>query len=118
MIPSWLFSIRPTLPSALLVWGSICLLVLLCMGAGLATHFLLLSAPSLLQHWRGWRERRRYHLTLAEWDSRKQIGMPLCHTERLAYELEDPEWWDELEELTWPHGEWLDEITGRWRGQP
>ena len=52
MIPSWLFPILAALPSALLVWGSICLLVLLCMGAGLATHFLLISAPSLLRRWR------------------------------------------------------------------
>lgn len=118
MIPSWLFPILAAPPSALLVWGSICLLLLLSIGAGMATHFLLISIPSLLQRWREWRERRHYGLSMAEWDSRRQIGMPLCHTERLAYELEDPEWWDELEELIWPYGEWLDEITGRWRRQP
>lgn len=33
---------------------------------------------------RGWLERRRYHLSLAEWDSRKQVGMELHHCENLA----------------------------------
>ena len=51
MIPGWLFPILAALPSALLVWGSICLLVLLGHGR-LATHFLLISAPSLLRRWR------------------------------------------------------------------
>ena len=131
MIPSWLFPILAALPSALLVWGSISLLVLLAMGAGLATHFLLISAPSLLRRWRhvpmavvrtaadlarmgaSWvtalprrlkerKERRRYHLSLAEWDTRKQLHVPLTHPENVdgsdeAAESGDfPLWLDEL----------------------
>lgn len=65
--------------------------------------------------------RKRYELDLAEYDTRIQIGMPVGHPERLAYNLEGPtlaldrsergrnaEQWDDLEAGPdlWPDGEW------------
>lgn len=64
---------------------------------------------------REWRERLYFGLSRAEWDSRIQIGMSLWHTERLAYHLPNPGQWDEWEERTWPHGEWVGEIEAYWR---
>lgn len=67
----------------------------------------------------------RAGLDEAEYDARIQIGMPLRHLERLAYNLEGPllaldrsvrdrnaEQWDELEAGPdlWPGGEWVDVI--------
>ena len=48
------------------------------------------------------KERRRYHLSLAEWDSRQQLHVPLTHPENVdgsdeAAEAGDfPLWLDEL----------------------
>jgi hypothetical protein len=37
-----------------------------------------------MNRFRTWRERRRYHLSLAEWDSRKTIRVPLAYPENIA----------------------------------
>lgn len=57
-------------------------------------------------------QREHYGLDLAEYDARIKIGMPLGHLERLAYNLPNPEEWDEREAGPdlWPDGEWVDVI--------
>jgi hypothetical protein len=75
----------------------------------------LSTLARLLERRQGRRERRRYGLSMAEWDCRKKIGMSLWHTERLAYHLPNPEWWDDLEDEIWPDGEWTDVIEEHWR---
>jgi hypothetical protein len=62
---------------------------------------------------RGWLERRRYHLSMAEWDSRKQLGMALNHSERLVYDSPMEGWWALRDEL-WPDG-WAHVIEDFWR---
>jgi hypothetical protein len=62
---------------------------------------------------RGWLERRHYHLSMAEWDSRKQLGMVLHHSERLVYEG-PMEGWLALREELWPDG-WAHVIEEFWR---
>jgi hypothetical protein len=67
-------------------------------------------------------QRERFHLDPAEYDARIQIGMPLGHLERLAYNLEGPllaldrsergrnaGQWNDLEAGPdlWPGGEWV-----------
>ncbi len=112
MIPSWLVSLCAHISPTVLVLGSAALMGMLSLACASGAFLLLFGWPL-----KGWRERRRYHLTMAEWDARKQVGMPLTHTERLAYDLADPEWWDDLEATTWPRGEWVQEIRARRRGQ-
>jgi len=109
MIPGWLASLCAQANSTVLVLGSACLLLIFALVSACATWLLLFGWPQA----KGWRERRHYHLPMAEWDARKQTGMPLTHPERLAYELGDPEWWDDLEEVLWPHSEWVQEIQDR-----
>jgi hypothetical protein len=116
MIPGWAFPILAHINSVVLVLGSTCLLLMFAVGSALATGLLMLGPAPLRQRWKGWRERRRYGLSLAEWDSRKQIGMPLDHTERLAYDLDDPDMWDDLEAEIWPEG-WIHIIEEHRREQ-
>jgi hypothetical protein len=88
--------------------------------------FLLVGAavlPVLLGLWltdaltperlRGWLERRRYHLSMAEWDSRKQLGMAMHHSERLVYDG-PMEGWLALRNELWPDG-WAHVIEEFWR---
>jgi hypothetical protein len=61
------------------------------------------------------RERRRYHLSRAEHDSRKRIGMPLGHLERLVYDS-PMAGWQALKDELWPEG-WAHIIEEHWRDQ-
>ena len=63
---------------------------------------------------RGWLERRRYHLSMAEWDSRKQLGMAMHHSERLVYDGPMEEGWWALRDELWPDG-WAHVIEDFWR---
>jgi hypothetical protein len=65
---------------------------------------------------RGWLERRHYHLSMAEWDSRKHIGMVLHHSERLVFDG-PMAGWQALEDELWPGGGWTEVIEEFWRDQ-